>query len=243
MGVRSLVQRRNRLEKRLRRAKMYASHVQGQGPKECSQHTLQTFPLTSRGRTPLPPLHNLTPDQALLAKNYDENARHADRNPRGIFRTPTDASAAPVAGLVDPLGASSFSLPTIERALAEMEGYLGRCTGVGAPTSTLPTLGARQVRLSMKFYRTSLTRWTLKTAAFWYVTGCFCECGCWCEQEDGAEEVEWECRGGVSGVGIRRQIGKRNGRWVGFEGESVSYSVSLQWYISQQSRDTLELIA
>ncbi|KAF8261673.1 dynein 1 light intermediate chain [Lactarius quietus] len=109
--------------------KLYASLVQDQGPKP----------------TPLPPLNNPTPEQAFLSKNYDENARRADRDPRGIFRTPNDASAPPTAGLVGPLGSSSFSLPTVERALAEMEGSSGGATlGLGrrsgAPTS--PILGS-----------------------------------------------------------------------------------------------------
>ncbi|KAH9036025.1 dynein light intermediate chain-domain-containing protein [Lactarius deliciosus] len=112
--------------------KLYVSLVQDQGPKP----------------TPLPPLNNPTPEQAFLAKNYDENARRADRDPRGIFRTPTDASAPPAAGLVGPLGSSSFSLPTVERALAEMEGSsagtslggLGLGKRAGAPTS--PILGS-----------------------------------------------------------------------------------------------------
>ncbi|KAN0140426.1 hypothetical protein V8E53_001635 [Lactarius tabidus] len=86
--------------------KMYASLVQDQGSKP----------------TPLPPLNNPTPEQAYLAKNYDENPRHAGRNP-----------------LV------AFSLPTVERAPADMEGSscaklggLGR--RAGAPTS--PILGS-----------------------------------------------------------------------------------------------------
>ncbi|KAI0258485.1 dynein light intermediate chain-domain-containing protein [Gloeopeniophorella convolvens] len=86
--------------------KLYAALVADQGDKP----------------PPLPPLNNPTPEQAFLAKNYDENARRADRDPRGIFRSPTDA---PAAGLVGPLGASSFSLPTVERALAEMEHNAG----------------------------------------------------------------------------------------------------------------------
>ena len=102
----------------------------------------RTLNFSSTQPSPLPPLNNPTPEQAFLAKNYDENARRADRDPRGIFRTPTDASAAPAAGLVGPLGASSFSLPTVERALAEMEGGLGRRAGAGAPTSTSPVLGS-----------------------------------------------------------------------------------------------------
>jgi dynein light intermediate chain 1 len=56
-----------------------------------------------------------------------------------------DPSAPPAAGLVGPLGSSSFSLPTVERALAEMEGgssgtTLGIGKRAGAPTS--PIIGS-----------------------------------------------------------------------------------------------------
>ncbi|KAI9457300.1 dynein light intermediate chain-domain-containing protein [Russula earlei] len=99
--------------------------------------------------TPLPQFNNPTPEQAFLAKNYDENTRRADRDPRGMFRSPVDTSAPPTAGLVGPLGSTSFSLPTVERALAEMEGgSTGTTLGVGmgfskragAPTS--PIIGS-----------------------------------------------------------------------------------------------------
>ena len=95
--------------------------------------------------TLLPPINNPSPEQAILTKNYDENARRADRDPRSIFRTPTDASAPRAAGLVEPLGSSSFSLPTVERALAKMEASsmevtLGGLRRGGAPTS--PSLGS-----------------------------------------------------------------------------------------------------
>ena len=42
--------------------------------------------------TPL--FNNPMPEQTFLAKNYDENALRADRDPCGIFRTPTDPSAS-----------------------------------------------------------------------------------------------------------------------------------------------------
>jgi hypothetical protein len=130
--------------------KMYASLVQDQGPKVRSKppdsfpHPISSRVIThSRPRSH--PSTTPTPEQDFLSKNYDENARRADRDPRGIFRTPTDASAAPAAGLVGPLGSSSFSLPTVERALAEMEGSSGATLGglgrrAGAPTS--PILGS-----------------------------------------------------------------------------------------------------
>ncbi|KAI0796973.1 DLIC-domain-containing protein [Abortiporus biennis] len=68
---------------------------------------------------PLPPFNNPTPEQVFLAKNYDENSRRADRDPRGAFRNPTETAAA---GIVGPMGSSSFNLPNVEKALTEMEG-------------------------------------------------------------------------------------------------------------------------
>lgn len=55
----------------------------------------------------------------------------ADRDPHGIFHTPTDASALRAAGLVGSLGSSSL-LPTVERALAELGG-----SGSGATLGSL----------------------------------------------------------------------------------------------------------
>ncbi|KAJ7852316.1 dynein 1 light intermediate chain [Mycena leptocephala] len=83
---------------------------------------------------PLPPLNNPTPEQAFLAKNYDENAKKPDRDPRGAFRDPTDPRAA--AGLVGPLGGMpSFDLPTVDRVLSEMVeiGSGGSAGAGGAP--------------------------------------------------------------------------------------------------------------
>lgn len=75
---------------------------------------------------PLPPFNNPTPEQAFLAKNYDENSKKSDRDPRGPFRNPADIAGAS-AGIVGPLGSSSFDLPNVVRALSEME------TGIGGP--------------------------------------------------------------------------------------------------------------
>ncbi|PPQ79491.1 hypothetical protein CVT25_003373 [Psilocybe cyanescens] len=80
---------------------------------------------------PLPPFNNPTPEQAFLAKNYDENSKKGDRDPRGAFRNPQDFAGA-AAGIVGPLGSSSFSLPNVERALTEMETGMG---GVGITTN------------------------------------------------------------------------------------------------------------
>ena len=54
--------------------------------------------------------------------HYESNAKSSDRDPRQTFRTPADPSNVTGAGVVGPLGSSSFSLPTVERALVEMEG-------------------------------------------------------------------------------------------------------------------------
>ena len=53
-----------------------------------------------------------------LVKNYDENARCADGYARGILHSSRRVSM----DFIGPLGSSSFSLPTIERGLAKMEG-------------------------------------------------------------------------------------------------------------------------
>ncbi|KAF8257191.1 hypothetical protein EI94DRAFT_1818695 [Lactarius quietus] len=56
------------------------------------------------------------PDKEFLAENYDENARHANHNLSGIFRT--DVSAPPAAGVVKLL---SFPMRKVKCALAEIE--------------------------------------------------------------------------------------------------------------------------
>jgi dynein light intermediate chain 1 len=71
----------------------------------------------------LPPFNSPTPEQAFLAKNYDENAKKPDRDPRGAFRNPAELTGA--AGIVGPLGSSSFNLPNVERALTDMEVGIG----------------------------------------------------------------------------------------------------------------------
>ncbi|OBZ70333.1 Cytoplasmic dynein 1 light intermediate chain 1 [Grifola frondosa] len=86
--------------------KMYAAIVPDQGAKP----------------PPLPPFNNPTPEQAFLAKNYDENSKKPDRDPRGAFRNPNETAAA---GIVGPMGSSSFNLPNVERALTDMEGGIG----------------------------------------------------------------------------------------------------------------------
>ncbi|KAJ7591531.1 dynein light intermediate chain-domain-containing protein [Mycena floridula] len=73
---------------------------------------------------PLPPFTNPIPEQLFLAKNYDENSKKPDRDPRGAFRNPAELDGT-AAGIVGPLGSSSFNLPTVERALSEMEVGIG----------------------------------------------------------------------------------------------------------------------
>ena len=70
-----------------------------------------------------------------------------------MFRSPVDPSAPPPAGLVGPLGSSTFSLPGVERALAEMEGGGGggRRAG-GAPSPT----GQTQHEVLQNFFKSLL---------------------------------------------------------------------------------------
>lgn len=68
-------------------------------------------------------------EQAFLAKHYDENSKKPDRDPRGAFRNPAETATA---GIVGPLGSSSFSLPNVEKALAEMETGLGGGSALNA---------------------------------------------------------------------------------------------------------------
>ncbi|KIY52323.1 hypothetical protein FISHEDRAFT_35371 [Fistulina hepatica ATCC 64428] len=72
---------------------------------------------------PLPAFNSPVPEQTFLAKHYDENSKKPDRDPRGAFRNPSDLlpGAGSMAGVVGPLGSSSFHLPTVERALNDMD--------------------------------------------------------------------------------------------------------------------------
>ncbi|EKM59739.1 uncharacterized protein PHACADRAFT_250433 [Phanerochaete carnosa HHB-10118-sp] len=99
--------------------KLYISMVPDQGPKP----------------TPLPPFNNPTPEQVFLAKNYDENSKKPDRDPRASFRNPTENSSA---GVVGPMGSSSFSLPNVEKALTEMEGAVGSPAPLGINVAADP---------------------------------------------------------------------------------------------------------
>ncbi|KIJ69787.1 hypothetical protein HYDPIDRAFT_77857 [Hydnomerulius pinastri MD-312] len=78
---------------------------------------------------PLPPFNAPMAEQAFLAKHYDENAKKPDRDPRGAFRNPTESATA---GIVGPLGSSSFNLPHVEKALSEMEAGMGGSSALNA---------------------------------------------------------------------------------------------------------------
>ena len=78
--------------------------------------------LWSTQPTPLVTLNNPRSDQAFLAKNYDKNAWQADRDPHGIFRTPTDDFMLLATGLIVSLGSPLFSLATVELARGD-EGH------------------------------------------------------------------------------------------------------------------------
>ncbi|TFK43813.1 dynein light intermediate chain-domain-containing protein [Crucibulum laeve] len=95
---------------------------EGSGLEEAGAKRLYSGLVPDQGAKPppLPPFNNPIPEQAFLAKNYDENSKKSDRDPRGAFRNPADLAGA-AAGIVGPLGSSSFNLPNVERAMAEME--------------------------------------------------------------------------------------------------------------------------
>jgi len=82
------------------------------------------------------------PEQAFLSKNYEENSKKADRDPRGAFRNPADLEGA-AAGVVGPLSSNSFALQTVERALSEMDISTVPITG-GAAATTAPTDARRR---------------------------------------------------------------------------------------------------
>jgi dynein light intermediate chain 1, cytosolic len=81
--------------------KLYAALVPDQGPKVRAPLALFSLAreLTVISDTAEPASTAQQPDArtSLLAKNYDENARRANRDPRGIFRSPVDVSSPPAA--------------------------------------------------------------------------------------------------------------------------------------------------
>lgn len=90
---------------------------------------------------PLPAFNNPMPEQAFLAKHYDENSKKPDRDPRAPFRNPADLEGGS-AGIVGPLGSSSLSLPNVEKLLMEMEvgiGGSGSDRRLGASRASRPT--------------------------------------------------------------------------------------------------------
>lgn len=131
--------------------KAYATLVPDQGSKVISLHSpFLTILLTTLQPPPLPPFNNPVPEQAFLAKNYDENSKKSDRDPRGAFRNPAEFAGAS-AGIVGPLGSSSFNLPNVERALSEME------SGSGV-TSTTANEGTTTRRLAGRASTTTTGR-------------------------------------------------------------------------------------
>ncbi|EJU06359.1 hypothetical protein DACRYDRAFT_45062 [Dacryopinax primogenitus] len=69
-----------------------------------------------------PPLIIPKPEQTFLAAHYE--ALQKDRDPRATFRQPIAVSGqagAVETGVVGPMGSSSFNLPSVEKAMQEME--------------------------------------------------------------------------------------------------------------------------
>ncbi|KAF8165637.1 dynein 1 light intermediate chain [Crassisporium funariophilum] len=118
-----------------------AEEGQGSGETGAKKAYANLVPDQGSKPAPLPPFNNPTPEQAFLAKNYDENSKKSDRDPRGAFRNPADFAGA-AAGIVGPLGSSSFNLPNVEKALSDME------TGGGGPAVPASTGDAASRRLA-----------------------------------------------------------------------------------------------
>ena len=123
--------------------KMHASLTR---PQSTFSFLMYTFPSHAMNTLPNPlaPLNSPTPEQAFLAKSYDENYDAPAATHSAIFRTP-QMHLQPTAGLAGSLGALSFSLLAVGRALAQMEGSssgLRIHTGAGAQPSTPSILGS-----------------------------------------------------------------------------------------------------
>ena len=82
-----------------------------------------------RGPPPrtLPAIIQPTPEQVFLQQHYETLAKDPTRDPRATFKQPVGTEerfggATGASGVVGPMGSSSFSLPSVEKALVEMEG-------------------------------------------------------------------------------------------------------------------------
>lgn len=143
--------------------------------------------------TPLPTLNDPTPEQAFLVKNYDENARGVESNPRRIFRTLTDAPAGPAAGCVESLCSSSFSLPTVKRALVEIEGgqqhWHHPWSRETSGNTTSPILGSTTSRMHYEVLQNFFQSLLSPQDRCYGCSTCDCE---WETGGDGAEDVKWE---------------------------------------------------
>ncbi|KAJ3572267.1 hypothetical protein NP233_g3194 [Leucocoprinus birnbaumii] len=113
----------------------------GHGSGEAGAKKLFAMLVPDQGERPhlLPPINNPMPEQTFLLKHYDENSKKADRDPRASFRNPTDLTTGAPAGIVGPLGSSSFNMPNVERVLNEMEN-----STISPSTSGNPTVDPRK---------------------------------------------------------------------------------------------------
>jgi hypothetical protein len=110
-GTQSLVRLQNQLGHRRRHAKLYASLVKNQG------HKVRSFPsrLSFLANTNL---LNDAADPAPTSQQHDTRTSFPHQELRQERTTPRRIRRA---GLGAPLGSSSFSLPTVERTLEEMQ--------------------------------------------------------------------------------------------------------------------------
>ncbi|KXN92343.1 Cytoplasmic dynein 1 light intermediate chain 1 [Leucoagaricus sp. SymC.cos] len=114
---------------------------QGTGSGEAGAKKLFAMLVPDQGERPhvLPPINNPIPEQTFLLKHYDENSKKPDRDPRASFRNPADLTTGAPAGIVGPLGSSSFSMPHVERVLNDLEN-----STISPSTSVNPAVDPRK---------------------------------------------------------------------------------------------------
>ncbi|KAG8988101.1 hypothetical protein FRB94_001100 [Tulasnella sp. JGI-2019a] len=110
--------------------------------------------MTDADETPgLPPLITTEPEQSFLARQYETLAK--DPDPREKFRDPHKPADA---GVVGPMGSSVWDMPTVGKAINQMEGedVATRLTRIGSGANAA---NAQRSRVSSKksFFRTFLT--------------------------------------------------------------------------------------
>ena len=148
MGTPSAVQRQNYLGREAGCAKSVRVSRVGPGPR--STRSPQSRMPKFRSAQPTRSHPSTTQRRTSLSRDELRRERATDRDPHGIFRTPTDVPTPPTAALLGPLGSSSFWQPAVEAALEGIGtdvalGNLSLGRRAGAPTSSITRVPARNM--------------------------------------------------------------------------------------------------